>query len=813
MPGDDKPKLKALSDIASIDITLEFNAILGKILENTCNTIGAHSGTIMLVDEDSGKLSMVASYGLPDNYIEMVYDAAEKAGVSITSSPSGTVLKTGKYYLVPNIYEEPKDKPWYRISSDLGFSSQIFTPMKQGSKVVGLLNIYWEKPRQFQDEDIDFVSIAASQASSVVQNARMCRRLKTNLMELNEYKEHLEEKVKETSQKLFDSEQYLRTIINSSFDVIFVLDDKGRVEFANEAFFSYHSWSKEKLIGKVFMEFFHDDMREFMFERWHEMQNDIKIPYETQLKTKNGFIYLYVSHAKTEIKGETKYVVIIKDISDYKKLLLDLKESELYLRTVVNSSFDGIFVIDNEGKFEYGNESFVNILGWSKDELIGKGFMEVIPEDMHGFMLRKWDEIQKGIQIPYETKIITKNGETRNLYVSHAKTEMKGRAKYVVVIKDITDYKKLILELKESEVKYRELFENAQDPMYIHDTQGFIKSMNDVGCRLLGCTSREEVAGTHFSQWLTPESFEYAQKTLIQHITGQPVEQPIVLEVVCKNGEHKWAEIKNRVIIEGGTITGIHGIARDITEKKKLEQQLKESYEKLMEADKLKTEFISNVTHELLTPMTAIKGFTELIKDGTLGSINNEQVKGLDTIFRNAERLTNLINQLLQAAHLENDAAGMHYGQVSMNDIISQAVVDVQPQAVAKQIRIINNAAQVPEITGDGEKLYGVIVNLLVNAVKFTPKNGKITVNAHDNRSSIHISISDTGIGIPAGELSRIFDRFYQVDGSESRKYGGTGIGLSLCRSVVEKHNGTIRAESNGVKGSTFHIELPKKQD
>lgn len=813
MPSDEKPKLKALADIASIDITLEFNEILGKILKTTCDTISAHSGTIMLVDEDSGKLSMVASYGLPDNYIELVYEAANKAGVPITSSPSGTVLKTGEYYLVPNILEEPKDKPWYGISRELGFSSQVFTPMKHGTKVIGLLNVYWEKPREFPHDEIDFVSIAASQASSVVQNARMCRNMKKSLHELNEYKEHLEEKVKETSHKLYDSEQYLRTIINSSFDVIFVLDDKGRVEFANEAFFSFHGWSKEKLIGKVFMDFFHDDMREFMLERWHEMQNDIKIPYETKLKTKTGFRYLHVSHAKTEIKGATKYVLIIKDISDYKKLVLDLKESELYQRTVVNSSFDGIFVVDDEGKFEYGNKSFFNILGWHEDELIGGNFMKVIPEDMHEFMLGKWDEIQNGIEIPYETKIITKNGETRSLYVSHSKTEMKGKAKYVVVIKDITDYKKLILDLKESEVKYRELFENAQDPMYIHDTQGFITSMNDVGCRLLGCDSRDEVAGTYFSQWLTPESFEYAQKTLIQHITGQQVEQPIVLEVVCRNGEHKWAEIKNRVITDGGTITGIHGIARDITEKKELEQQLKESYEKLMEADKLKTEFISNVTHELLTPLTAIKGFTELIKDGTLGSINNEQVKGLDTIFRNSERLTNLINQLLQAANLENDAAGMHYGQVSMNDIISQAVVDVQPQAGAKQIRIINNTAQVPEITGDGEKLYGVIVNLLVNAVKFTPKKGKITVNARDNGSSIHISISDTGIGIPEGELSRIFDRFYQVDGSESRKYGGAGIGLSLCRGVVEKHNGTIMAESDGIKGSTFHIELPKKQE
>ncbi|MDD5457737.1 MAG: hypothetical protein PHV30_12010, partial [Candidatus Margulisbacteria bacterium] len=129
-------KLKALSDIASIDITSEFNDILQNILKITCEAVNAHSGTIMLVGEADNKLRMAASYGLPHDYIEMVYEAAKKEGVPITSSPSGTVLETGKYYLVPNIFEEPKDMPWWKLSKELGFSSQIFTPMKRGLKVI-----------------------------------------------------------------------------------------------------------------------------------------------------------------------------------------------------------------------------------------------------------------------------------------------------------------------------------------------------------------------------------------------------------------------------------------------------------------------------------------------------------------------------------------------------------------------------------------------------------------------------------------------------------------------------------------------------
>jgi len=123
-------KLKALSEISSIDITLDFEFILKNILKITCSAMKALAGTIMLVEKESGELKMVSSYGFPYNYPEIVHEAAKKAGVKLTSSPSGTVLETGKYYLVPDIFKEPKTKPWYDITRELGFSSIIYNPMK-----------------------------------------------------------------------------------------------------------------------------------------------------------------------------------------------------------------------------------------------------------------------------------------------------------------------------------------------------------------------------------------------------------------------------------------------------------------------------------------------------------------------------------------------------------------------------------------------------------------------------------------------------------------------------------------------------------
>lgn len=658
-----KRKLKALSDIASIDITLEFKEILQNILEIACETINAHSGTIMLVDEDTGEVRMAASYGLGQDYPERVHEVAREAVVPLTYSPSGYVLKTGKYYIVPNVFEEPRGKPWLHLTKELGFSSIIFTPMKRGSKVIGLLNVYMAQVHQFSEDEIDFVTIAASQAASVVQNARMCSRLNNNILELEQYEGHLEEKIKEAHNKLYHSEKYLRTVIESSLD--------------------------------------------------------------------------------------------------------------------------GIGVMDEVGRFEFGNDAFFNITGWQKEELIGQFFMKVFPENAWEFINERWKELQKGVEIPYETTLKTRNGELKYIYMSHSQTEIDGRKKYVGVIRDITEKKRLEQQLIESEIKYRDLFEKADDPMYTLNAGGYFQAINNSGLKALGC-KKEDVIGSHISKWLTPESLRASMELLQKQISGEnQFEQPVTLEIICKNGDRRLAEIRTRVIREGDKISGIHGIARDVTEKRRLEQKiqeyhetLKKSCEDLIEADRIKTEFISNITHELLTPLTSIRGFTELLYDETTGKINDEQKKSLQIILRNSDRLIRLIKDLLDVSHLEQNKFGTQFGLISIGDVISRCTQDLQPQAKYKYITIIRNINMLPMIWGDEGRLTQVITNLLANAIKFTPQKGTITVTARENQNEVKISITDTGIGIPHDQLSRIFERFYQIDGSNSRKYGGVGLGL-----------------------------------
>ncbi len=504
---------------------------------------------------------------------------------------------------------------------------------------------------------------------------------------------------------------------------------------------------------------------------------------------------------------------------------LALKVFEVKYRDLFENADDPMFTLDTRGNFVALNVAGLRMLGCTKYELTGSPISKwMTPESAEIARIALNKRIRgEPIEPPTILEMISKNGEHRWVEVRSQILKEGNVIKGLHgIARDITEKRKLEQELREyhkrleeSKAKYKDLFENADDPMYTLDTGGYFQRINKAGLKVLGGTE-DEIIGSHISRWLTQDSLKAAQERVLKHISDMPVEESVVYELVCKDGVHRWAEIRTRPIREGGRITGIHGIGRDITEKMRLERQLKEyheklekSFEELIEADRMKTEFVSNITHELLTPMTSIRGFSELLYDGTTGKINQEQKRSLEIIIRNSDRLIRLIKNLLDAANLDKHKFGLKFEHVSMNDIISKTVQDMQPQAREKEITIIQKIAPLPGIWGDKERLTQVLANLLTNAIKFTPEKRTVTVTAEEKKNDIEINIIDTGIGIPADKLARIFDRFYQIDGGNSRKYGGTGLGLSICKSIIEQHYGSIKANS-GCNGSTFQIILPK---
>ncbi len=245
-------------------------------------------------------------------------------------------------------------------------------------------------------------------------------------------------------------------------------------------------------------------------------------------------------------------------------------------------------------------------------------------------------------------------------------------------------------------------------------------------------------------------------------------------------------------------------------------EKLQKAYEELKSLDRMKSEFLSNVSHELKTPLVSIRGYSELLHDEKLGTIPPSHKKPLEAIIRNTERLTRLIDSLLflSIQQMGKPEIRMRPQPQSIDEIITSSMNDMKVQAEKKEITLIKDSPSELIVMGDRDRLTEVLLNLMDNAIKFTPPGGKITVKARDDEEktdTVHITVTDTGIGIPENVMPSLFQRFFQADASLTRKYGGTGLGLYICKNIIDAHKGEIWVESKIGVGTTMHVRLPKK--
>jgi two-component system phosphate regulon sensor histidine kinase PhoR len=240
---------------------------------------------------------------------------------------------------------------------------------------------------------------------------------------------------------------------------------------------------------------------------------------------------------------------------------------------------------------------------------------------------------------------------------------------------------------------------------------------------------------------------------------------------------------------------GVIVVFHDVTDLKRLER--------------VRQDFVANVSHELRTPLTAIKGYVEALRDGGLQEPAQAE-KFLGVIQRHADRMDRIVSDLLLLSEMESADRVLQRETVDLRDLIRTAVETLRPLAEGKQQNLqIGPLEGFSALQGDGQKLHQVMVNLLRNAISYTPEGGSITVEAKPATGGVEISVTDNGIGIPPEDLPRIFERFYRVDKGRSRDLGGTGLGLSIVKHIVEAHGGQVRVESKPGKGSRFTFFLP----
>ncbi|GMR04256.1 MAG: hypothetical protein BMS9Abin23_0147 [Thermodesulfobacteriota bacterium] len=232
---------------------------------------------------------------------------------------------------------------------------------------------------------------------------------------------------------------------------------------------------------------------------------------------------------------------------------------------------------------------------------------------------------------------------------------------------------------------------------------------------------------------------------------------------------------------------------RDVTEEKRVET--------------IKKDFVANVSHELRTPLASIKGYSETLLDGDMDAERRSEF--LRIIDRHATRMSRIIDDLLILSRLETQQFSMVSTPVDLKDIITSTVKGFEKQARDREVRLTTNIPEgLPCVSGDRDRLEQVVVNLLDNAIKYTPAGGKVSVSAAKENGRVRVDITDTGIGIPEDDMPRIFERFYRVDKARSRDIGGTGLGLAIVKHIIQGHDGKIHVESTPGAGSTFSFSI-----
>jgi PAS domain S-box-containing protein len=488
-----------------------------------------------------------------------------------------------------------------------------------------------------------------------------------------------------------------------------------------------------------------------------------------------------------------------------------VRENEYKLRNLVETSPDAITVTDVTGAVIEWNKTAEEITGISREKALGKNILSFYPKDVLEDLQKLIEKvIQKGSVKNVQTKIKKKDGTLADINISlsvlrNSNSEING---IVGVSKDFTVIKKAERKLMESENKFKTLFHSAGDPIFLHDFKGHVYDANEKAQRRYGYTA-EEFKTMTFYDFETPDQAAHIPNRLKSlRKNGE-----IMFETVhkTKNGEELPVEVNSTLFEFQGKPMGLT-LCRDITDRKKAEEKIKRQNLKLKKLDRIKSEFLNITSHELRTPMSAIKGYVQMALTQTLGHITSEQEQALKVVLRNTDRLDNLIRDILDISRLESGTMKFIPEITNINDMLKEAVDTMKPAADIKQISLTLKVDEsVPTLKIDQERIKQVLVNVINNGIKFSPDGSKIQIQACKKQSEIVFSIQDFGKGIPKDKQKKVFETFYQVDSGMDRKFGGVGLGLAISRGIVVSHGGKIGVRSTLGKGSTFYFSLPLK--
>jgi two-component system sensor histidine kinase/response regulator len=495
---------------------------------------------------------------------------------------------------------------------------------------------------------------------------------------------------------------------------------------------------------------------------------------------------------------------------DLKRLQAALSHTEAFYHSLVESLPGNILCKDLQGRFTFVNSRFCQTVGRPREAIIGRTDVDLFPA-----------EVAAQYQAADETVIRTGRSHeaveehhtpTGVMHVQVIKTPIRDDAGRIIGIQglfwDVTERRRVEEALHEERALLRALLDTVPDSIYFKDRDSRFLRVSTALARRLGVHDPADVVGRTDADFFAPEHARAAlddERRILA--TGQAVIGKVEQETRIDGRELWVSTTKVPMRNARGAVIGTLGVTRDVTEIKQAERELGLARDAALESARFKAEFLANMSHEIRTPLNAIVGMTGLLLETTLDA---DQRDFADTVRGSADLLLEIVNDVLDFSKLE--AGKMHIEQTNFDlaQVLEESADLLAERAQTKGLELLTSIPpHIPRrLMGDPGRLRQVLVNLIGNAVKFTERGEVVvSVNIEDadpRRVKLRFAVRDTGIGIPADAQARLFNAFTQADGSTTRKYGGTGLGLTICKQLVELMGGTIGLASEPGRGSTF---------
>ncbi len=619
---------------------------------------------------------------------------------------------------------------------------------------------------------------------------------------------------KTIEQKLRDTTERYKHLADSLTEVIFELDTSFNLTYTNSIAaikfgYSYEDFKK----GLNIYNFLHPDELKGALNNLKRLKRGESVdPSIFRLKKKDGS-YFYANIYATPVYKEGKVTgirSIVHDISEMVAAQERIEESEQRFRTIAEQSLMGICMIQEE-KIIYINEALANILGYSSQELLkwerGKFFETIHPDDKKRIILAAVEAIkdeETNIR-SYQARGINKNGEIIWLDIYYKIITYQKKPTFLISFIDITERKQAEEKLKESEEKYRFLFEKSPFFILLINNQGKIINCNPALETLIGYR-QDEIIGKLFSQLpsLDKDIVPVLSKRFKKIINGQSI-PPIDIQAIKKDKTQIWINIESSLINLGGNKYNLV-MGHDISKKKEVEEKLKD-------LDELRKEFIDRASHELKTPITTVYGAYQLLNTLYRDKFSVDQLEILDLAFSGTKRLKKLVDDLLDVSKIESKMLLLNKQRTNLSIIVKKCMKELRYLSNRRNHKIELDLPEELELNIDRSRIELVLTNLISNAIKYTPIDGRISISLAKKDNYVELKIEDNGIGLANEEISQLFKKFSKIQSPIDKEMGldsSTGLGLYISKEIIELHDGKIWAESKGKgRGSTFIVNLP----